>query len=278
MTPTAGPRRPLWPSPPSSWQRGFVNGSILTVDPEEALVLGDPWTRRYVYNQKTCGRCRGDVRVWDMANRTVYACETCQPLRAQTSPVAKRETAETVATRKEAKKKNKPFVPFVSHCAPDSDRAAAMEPSRLTVAQLKAALTERGWPEGLRRSARKSELVEAVLAAGAPAADAAADAAAAAAAAVYVPPPGRGALSPGTKALESRMNSAKAAAREKLAAGEKGNVEHVALADDETRAVATATGAKRARDASAAPRTPDASETKPARVRTGKTARRLDAE
>jgi hypothetical protein len=63
------------------------------------------------------------------------------------------------------------------------------------------------------------------------------------------------------------MNSAKAAAREKLAAGEKGNVEHVALADDETRAVAAggrAPGAKRARDASAAPRTPDASEKKPA--------------
>jgi len=257
-------------------QRGFVNGSILTVDPEEALVLGDPWTRRYVYNQTKCGRCRGGVRVWDMANRTVYACETCQPLRGAGAGVASQKAKGDRETETDAK--SQPFVPFVSHCAPDSGRAAAMEPSRLTVAQLKAALTERGWPEGLRRSARKSELVEAVLAAGAPAADAAADTAAAAAAAVYVPPPGRGALSPGTKALESRMNSAKAAAREKLAAGEKGNVEHVALADDETRAVATATGAKRARDASAAPRTPDASETKPARVRTGKTARRLDAE
>ena len=27
-------------------QRGFKTGSILTVDPEEALVLGEPWTRR----------------------------------------------------------------------------------------------------------------------------------------------------------------------------------------------------------------------------------------
>ena len=259
----------LWFHTVQLMQRGFVNGSILTVDPEEALVLGDPWTRRYVYNQKTCGRCRGDVRVWNMANRTVYACETCQPLRAQTSPVAKRETAETAAARKEkkAKKKNTPFVPFVSHCAPDSARAASMEPSRLTVAQLKAALTERGWPKGLKKTARKAELVEAVLAAGASSRNAPPAAAAAAAAASYVPPPPLGAPPPGTKALEPRMNSARAAAAEKLAAGEKGNVEHVALADDETRAVAAggrASGAKRARDVSAAPRTPDASEKKPA--------------
>ena len=33
-------------------QRGFVTGSILTVDPDEAAVLGQPWTRRYIYNQQ----------------------------------------------------------------------------------------------------------------------------------------------------------------------------------------------------------------------------------
>ena len=74
------------------------------------------------------------------------------------------------------------------------------------------------------------------------------------------------------------MNSARAAAREKLAAGEKGNVEHVALADDETHKLVGA-GAKKKRareknaDLSAAPQTPDAVEKKPA-VSTGKTARR----
>ena len=252
-------------------QRGFVNGSILTVDPEEALILGEPWTRRYVYNQTTCGRCRGNVRVWDMANRTVYACETCQPLRGSPQTFGPKRRK-----REEKTDEKKPFVPFVSHCAPDSDRAAAMEPSRLTVAQLKAVLAERGWPEGLKRTARKSELVEAVLAAGAAAAPAPPPATPAPAA-TRVPPPARGALSPGTKALESRMNSAKAAAREKLAAGEKGNVEHVALADDETLAVGAGAKKKRARElnasASAAPQTPDAAEKKPA-VSTGKTARR----
>ncbi|GLC40886.1 bubble DNA binding [Pleodorina starrii] len=67
-------------------QRGFVSGSIITVDPEEATRLGRPWTRRYIYNQKTCGRCKGPVRTWDMAARTVYCCETCQPLRQQQQP------------------------------------------------------------------------------------------------------------------------------------------------------------------------------------------------
>ena len=32
-------------------QRGFVSGSILTVDKEDAARLGPPWPRRYIYNQ-----------------------------------------------------------------------------------------------------------------------------------------------------------------------------------------------------------------------------------
>ena len=82
--------------------------------------------------------------------------------------VARRQTRNRRNRRgaERGEKKNKPFVPFVSHCAPDSARAASMEPSRLTVAQLKATLGDLGWPEGLKRTARKSELVEAVLAAG----------------------------------------------------------------------------------------------------------------
>lgn len=40
-------------------QRGFLTGSILTVDPEEARVLN---RRRYIYNQSVCGRCKGPVR------------------------------------------------------------------------------------------------------------------------------------------------------------------------------------------------------------------------
>jgi formamidopyrimidine-DNA glycosylase len=36
----------IWAHSVALLQRGFVSGSILTVDPEEAKVLGKPWTRR----------------------------------------------------------------------------------------------------------------------------------------------------------------------------------------------------------------------------------------
>ena len=51
------------------------------------------------------------------------------------------------------------------------------------------------------------------------------------------------------------MNSAEAAAMEKLAAGEKGNVEHVALADDKSRAV-IARAKRRAAEGPETPRAP----------------------
>lgn len=38
----------IWGHSVTLLQRGFVSGSILTVDPEEAKVLGKPWTRRWV--------------------------------------------------------------------------------------------------------------------------------------------------------------------------------------------------------------------------------------
>lgn len=139
-------------------QRGFSSGSILTVDPEDARLLGKPWTRRceclvdclclscidasgcimlllrglgrvctlshasgakllpcqrgpralpaavaavivlvlgpheqqctflavlsrrYIYNQRQCGRCRGPVKIWDMATRTVSTIRSCSLL------------------------------------------------------------------------------------------------------------------------------------------------------------------------------------------------------
>ena len=244
-------------------QRGFVNGSILTVDPEEAAILGDPWTRRYVYNQSRCGRCGGAVKTWDMANRTVYCCETCQPRIAGTKlpPPAAKRVRETA----------KAHVPFVSHCAPDGAAASAADPSKLTVAKLRETLGAMGWPGGEpKRSARKADLVALLRAATATAkgektdADAVIDLTDEVTAPRTPAKPSRTtnaasksevAPSPGTRALESMMNSAEAAAMEKLAAGEKGNVEHVALADDKSRAVI----ARAKRRAAEGPETPEGS-------------------
>ena len=50
------------------------------MDDANAAAMGPPWTRRYVYNHSSCGRCGSDIKSWAMANRTAYACEVCQPL------------------------------------------------------------------------------------------------------------------------------------------------------------------------------------------------------
>ena len=136
-------------------QRGFVTGSILTVDPDEAKTLGEPWTRRYVYNQRSCGRCGSAVKTWDIAARTVYCCEVCQPL-------VKSETSNGASAAVRIKGA-RDHVPFVSHCAAESPGTLAAEPEKLTVAKLKEILdSAAAWPEGLKRTAKKAELVAAV--------------------------------------------------------------------------------------------------------------------
>ncbi|GIL52279.1 hypothetical protein Vafri_8173 [Volvox africanus] len=134
-------------------QRGFVTGSIITVDPDEAKVLGRPWTRRYIYNQKTCGRCKGPVRTWDMATRTVYCCENCQPLKLPEQQQQQEGAAAAgggggcgavialSASRLTAMAAARPPRMFRSHCAPDDDEDVNQMPAKLTVKQLKSRLT-----------------------------------------------------------------------------------------------------------------------------------------
>lgn len=122
----------LWRHSTHCLQRGFVTGSILTVDAADVARLGPPWTRRYIYNHKKCCLCHGSIRSWDMAARTVYACDKCQPLRKGTQLTEARTKA--MAAAKQAKE-------FVSHCA--ADAGATLTPAKMTVAQLVAALTVR---------------------------------------------------------------------------------------------------------------------------------------
>jgi len=71
----------MWRHSVELLQRGFLTGSILTVDEKDAERLGPPWTRRYIYNQSHCGECGNRARSWqDKNNRTIYACPFCQPL------------------------------------------------------------------------------------------------------------------------------------------------------------------------------------------------------
>ncbi|MCO5603145.1 hypothetical protein L7F22_057292 [Adiantum nelumboides] len=82
----------LWSEATRLLQVGLITGSIITVSQDEA---GKPFSKlkkgekRYIYNHKYCRRCDGEVQSWKLAQRTVYACEACQPLILQTSETAK---------------------------------------------------------------------------------------------------------------------------------------------------------------------------------------------
>jgi formamidopyrimidine-DNA glycosylase len=114
-------------------QRGYETGSILTVDPEEARSLGTPNLRRYIYNSAKCPRCQTAIKVWQITNRTCYACPSCQPRQKSASAAA------MVTPESDCK-------PFNSHCARESAsmRLNASGPSRLTVKEIKSELAERG--------------------------------------------------------------------------------------------------------------------------------------
>lgn len=62
---------------------------------------GEPWKRRYIYNQALCGRCGRKVSTWEMAARRVYACQTCQPLPQDTviSPARSKALAASTPTK-----------------------------------------------------------------------------------------------------------------------------------------------------------------------------------
>ena len=73
-------------TPSNSSSADSSYGSILTVDPEEAAILGEPWTRRAAYNDPVVEE--GARQDGDMANRTVTAARRASRASAQ-SPSAR---------------------------------------------------------------------------------------------------------------------------------------------------------------------------------------------
>lgn len=145
----------IWHHTVALLRRGFETGSILTVDPGEAAILGSQ-QRRYIYNQSHCPRCQTRIVVWDINNRTCYACPTCQPKytdEGKSIDSPPKETSAPVMVTPE-----RPCEPFFSHCAPDSLGQRLQTPQRLTVVELRTELHARGvvTPKGLK----KRQLVE----------------------------------------------------------------------------------------------------------------------
>lgn len=207
---------------------GFSKGSIVTVEPAEALQLGKPSLRRFIYNRATCGRCDGRVLSWEMGARTCFVCPACQPRAGKGAAAPPKGALEGKV--------------FNSHCAPEPVRVRLQQGGfgALTLKELRALLVSLG-PEaaqgaGAEKKAALVARLEALRAAGAV--------------------DGAGAPALGfTGALE--------AAAEKARAGENRAVEHIAeLAPEQARAALgepPKTAAKSARTAPRA-RTPSTAE------------------
>lgn len=89
----------LWEQSKRQMEIGVEVGNIITILPEDS---DKPFPKkikasqlRYVYNQKACGKCGGPIKVWTIAQRSVYACEACQPPPPSTTTVSKTFTRKT---------------------------------------------------------------------------------------------------------------------------------------------------------------------------------------
>ena len=219
----------IWTHTVKLLQRGFMCGSILTVDPDEAIRLGRPRMRRYIYNQSKCGRCSGPVRSWSMASRTCYACPSCQPLDSTRSDEGGAKAANAG-----------PVKVFNSHCAGESLVERLLQPKKLRVAELRAELELRGLSRVGRKAILVARLLDSVWACGGCGqrnpylAQVCAVCGTSASKARAKTEPELAEVAalpmPGTDGIPA-IRSARAAVADKVSAGEKLNVEHVADLD-----------------------------------------------
>jgi endonuclease-8 len=69
----------LWKTLVGMLHDGVRDRKIVTVKHLDAAEGRAPRrSRTWVYQQRTCKRCEDPIRVWELGNRTMYACETCQ--------------------------------------------------------------------------------------------------------------------------------------------------------------------------------------------------------
>lgn len=197
-------------------QRGFSTGSILTVDQDEAVALGDPRRRRHIYNQSRCFRCGGPVTSWQINARTCYCCPHCQPLPEAGSGAVDQARAHLASSAAAPRL-------FDSHCAPEALAQRRRDPAKLKVAELRAELQARGLPRSGNKAALVARLAEDGFAAAQPAGPAPGPAPGPASAMATPPEPG--------VCRFAEYRSYAAARADKLAAHEPLNVEHVADVD-----------------------------------------------
>jgi endonuclease VIII len=70
----------LWKTLVGMLEDGVRDRKIVTVKHLDQALGRKPRRdeRTYVYKRRECRRCGDAIRTWELANRTMYACETCQ--------------------------------------------------------------------------------------------------------------------------------------------------------------------------------------------------------
>eukprot|EP00292_Cryptomonas_paramecium_P005267 CAMPEP_0113672822 /NCGR_PEP_ID=MMETSP0038_2-20120614/6501_1 /TAXON_ID=2898 /ORGANISM="Cryptomonas paramecium" /LENGTH=432 /DNA_ID=CAMNT_0000589183 /DNA_START=387 /DNA_END=1685 /DNA_ORIENTATION=- /assembly_acc=CAM_ASM_000170 len=146
----------IWRQSVTLLRRGFETGSMLTVDPEEAVKLGKPNMRRYIYNMELCGRCSGPVMSWRVAGRTCYACPQCQDASGCSSGSSGSENVASSLVKKSTLRQQEgsgddgPAAGtvtrvFTSRCAEETlEERARQGPDKLRVWELREMLQIRG--------------------------------------------------------------------------------------------------------------------------------------
>ena len=217
----------IWAASVKLMERAFTLGSIVTVEKHEALAVGRPGLRRWLYNSAVCGKCGGRVCSWQIQSRTCYACTGgCQPISQPTPAEGEAVAGGGVGAG------DSPRL-FLSHCAGESLEQRLATPEKLRVGELREALTARGLPTSGKKALLVARLKGEEAASppppaahggeGASADDGASGApSGASSSSAAAAPAGRG----------KRMRSANAAAADKAAVRESRAVEHVAEYED----------------------------------------------
>jgi endonuclease VIII len=78
----------LWRTLVEMLEAGVRDRRIVTVPHPELRPGRRPprGERTWVYGQRRCRRCRGEIARWSLGARTIYACDACQPRRPAARP------------------------------------------------------------------------------------------------------------------------------------------------------------------------------------------------
>ena len=179
----------------------FKDGSILTIDEKDKLKSNFDGRRRYIYNQSKC-LYGHTINSFSMKGRTCYVCNKCQ-IKVSNDDDGGKSGSSSSSNRSMMNTPLRPVKVFKSHCAPD--KIDWNVPEKMTVKEIKKALLTLGQSTKGKKTDLCKRLKEASS---------------------------LSSIQVGVEHIKHEMKSARYAAKNKKNAGEKRNIEHVALEDE----------------------------------------------